>query len=350
MPPSFVLRPLMPWPPLRTASGQSGCRRANATASATCCGRVGLQHDARRAAAHVGGAHVGVVEVARLDRVRVPRGRRRTRCRRGARRARPPSGRTPRRCRARARSRATSSRTAGATSSPNACSSARVVAREDEGADAVLEREPRRAARRTRRGSAASWPTLSRRRISRGSRPTRLGGLVDRGVAAAEVAGLHVAERGQPAVALAAGEGEHARLVRADPDRDVVRRARSALRAVHAVVPAVGEGAAALARVPQLADDVDRLFERGDRLPGREAAAAHGLDRVPEAAGAEARGRSDRPRAGRGSRRRARRRRAAAAARSARWGRCGCCRSAPRRRSSASTCRGTRAGTGGPGR
>ena len=72
----------------------------------------------------------------------VPRGRRRTRCRRAAPPARSPTGRSPRRSRARARSRATSSRTAGATSSPKLRSSARVVAREDEGADAVLEREP----------------------------------------------------------------------------------------------------------------------------------------------------------------------------------------------------------------
>ena len=35
MPPSFVDRPLMPWPPLRTPSGTAGFARANATASAT---------------------------------------------------------------------------------------------------------------------------------------------------------------------------------------------------------------------------------------------------------------------------------------------------------------------------
>ena len=34
MPPSLVERPLMPWPPLRTASGTS-CSRAKASASAT---------------------------------------------------------------------------------------------------------------------------------------------------------------------------------------------------------------------------------------------------------------------------------------------------------------------------
>ena len=206
----------------------------------------------------------------------------------------------PRPCRARARSRATSSRTAGATSSPKLCSSARVVAREDERADAVLEREPGEALGELARvgvelADVEQAPDLARVAAD------RLGRLVDRGVAAAEVAGLHVPERGQPAVALAPGEREHAGLVRADPDRDVVGGARSALRAVHPVVLAVGEGAAALARVPELADDVDRLLERGHRLAGGEASAAHGLDRVPEAAGAEARGRSGRPRGGRGS-------------------------------------------------
>ena len=35
MPPSFVDRPLMPWPPLRTPSGTVGVARAKAIACAT---------------------------------------------------------------------------------------------------------------------------------------------------------------------------------------------------------------------------------------------------------------------------------------------------------------------------
>jgi hypothetical protein len=46
--------------------------------------------------------------------------------------------------------------------------------------------------------------------------------------------------------------------------------------------------AAALGRVPEAADDVDRLAERVDRLAGRAARPTHRLDRVPERAGAEA--------------------------------------------------------------
>src|SRR5690606_15702128 len=61
-----------------------------------------------------------------------------------------------------------------------------------------------------------------------------------------------------------------------------------ALRALHAVIRAVGEGAAALVGAPQLADEVDRLLERGHRLAGRQPSAAHRRDRVPESAGAEA--------------------------------------------------------------
>lgn len=40
IPPSLAERLLMPWPPLRTANGTS-CLRANARASATCCGVLG---------------------------------------------------------------------------------------------------------------------------------------------------------------------------------------------------------------------------------------------------------------------------------------------------------------------
>jgi hypothetical protein len=56
---------------------------------------------------------------------------------------------------------------------------------------------------------------------------------------------------------------------------------------VQAVMPAVGEGSAALAGVPELADHVDRLLERGHGLARRQTAAAHRLDRLPEGARSE---------------------------------------------------------------
>ena len=126
------------------------------------------------------------------------------------------------------------------------------------------------------------------RRISRGSRPAASAASSIVRLPAREVAGLQVGERGQPPVALATDEPQHPRLQRADPDGDVVRRRRPALRAVDAVVLAVDLEPGALALVPDAADDVDRLRERVDGLAGREASAAHGVDRVPEAAGAEA--------------------------------------------------------------
>lgn len=49
----------------------------------------------------------------------------------------------------------------------------------------------------------------------------------------------------------------------------------------------VCEEPAALPRVPQPADDVDRLFERDHRFGGREAGCARRLDRIPKATGAK---------------------------------------------------------------
>ena len=130
-------------------------------------------------------------------------------------------------------------------------------------------------------------PMFTRRRISRGIASGGERRLVDRAVARGEVARLQVGQRRQPAVALAPDEPQHPGLERADPDRDVVRGGGPALRAADVVVLAVDLEPCALALVPDPADDVDRLRERVDGLAGREAAAAHGVDRIPEAAGAE---------------------------------------------------------------
>ncbi len=90
------------------------------------------------------------------------------------------------------RSRATSSRTAGATSSPKLWSS---LGSSPARMNVLMPSSTASTARRSAnsRGSAESSPTLRSRRISRGIAARRLGRLVDRGVAATEVAGLHVA-------------------------------------------------------------------------------------------------------------------------------------------------------------
>jgi hypothetical protein len=67
-----------------------------------------------------------------------------------------------------------------------------------------------------------------------------------------------------------------------------MRRGRAALGPGDLVVRAVEPDAAASAGVPDLADDLDRLAQRVDRLAGAEPASAHGLDRVPEPARADA--------------------------------------------------------------
>jgi hypothetical protein len=62
----------------------------------------------------------------------------------------------------------------------------------------------------------------------------------------------------------------------------------AALGAVDAVVLAVDVDAAALGRVPNLPNHVDRLAQCGDRSALGAVGAAHRLDRLPEGAGAEA--------------------------------------------------------------
>src|ERR671915_454489 len=72
------------------------------------------------------------------------------------------------------------------------------------------------------------------------------------------------ADRGKPAVGEAPREVEHARLVGADPDADLVRRRRAGVQAAHRVVAAlVGDRPLA---APEAADDLDRLLERVNRL------------------------------------------------------------------------------------
>jgi hypothetical protein len=127
---------------------------------------------------------------------------------------------------------------------------------------------PSASARLARSSALSPGVTFSSRVISRGSRPAA-GGLVDELVAAPQVPGLQVGERGQPAVRLAADEPEHPGLVGAHPDGDLVRGRGAALRSRDAVVIAVDAQCPTLARVPDAAHDVDRFVERVHGLPGR---------------------------------------------------------------------------------
>src|SRR5918999_3414146 len=126
-----------------------------------------------------------------------------------------------------------------------------VVGREDEDADAVVERERQQL---LDRGDVArdvqQAPDLA------GVAAGVPRGVVDDAVAAFEVAVLEVGEAGEPTVGLAADQPQHPRLERAEPDRDVVRGLRAALGAANAVVLTVDADAAALGRVEDRADDV----------------------------------------------------------------------------------------------
>ena len=263
---------------------------------------AGPEHEPGRPAPHVGGLHPGVAGVAGLDRVRRER---------HGQRVVVDAGAALRADRAAATDPCRLGDGRGIRVPELACDRlaecrrdlggevlhrAGVVAREDERADAVVDHERQQlldpllgraveesaAGRREPAADVDESPDLAR--VASG----RECGLVDRAVARGELAGLQVGEGGQPPVALAADEPQHPRLEGADPDGDVVRRRGPALRAVDAVVLAVDLEPGALALVPDAADDVDRLGEGVDGLAGGEASAAHGVDRIPEAAGAEA--------------------------------------------------------------
>ncbi len=203
---------------------------------------------------------------------------------------------------------------------PEALDRARVVAHDDEGAEAVLEHERQQlldpllrraleeAAARAERALDVEQPA-DLARIA----PGGLRRVVDRAVGGRDLVERHVGERRQPPVGLGAGEAQHARLVRAQPDRDVVRRLRAALGAVDAVVLAVDAHAPARRDVPDPADDVDRLAQRVDALPRRQPLPAHRLDRRPRTRRRRAPARRARPTAGPGSRPRGPRRPAGAA-------------------------------------
>ena len=113
----------------------------------------------------------------------------------------------------------------------------------------------------------------------------RRGG-VDRGVHRGQRVEADVAEAGQPAVRMGAGEPQHARLDGAEPDLDVVSRARAGVRSVHAVVLAVLADRPSATLVPHRTHDPQRLLERVDPLRRSEGGATDGRDRLGEATGA----------------------------------------------------------------
>ena len=102
-----------------------------------------------------------------------------------------------------------------------------------------------------------------------------------------EGVGVGVAHAREPAVGIPAGEPQHPGLVGAEPDLDRVRRRRTGVQSVDAMVLAVDADGLAV-RAPDAADDLDPLAERVDALRRGEPGAAGRHDRVPEAACAQA--------------------------------------------------------------
>jgi len=172
---------------------------------------------------------------------------------------------------------------------------ARIVAGRKESRDPLLQRQPRQLRRllldpaAERAGGAVGVAAGDveqaphRLRVATGL----AGGGVDRRVAAGQVGPLQVGDARQPAVAEPTGQRQHARFVGADPERDRVRRGRPAGGAAQLVVLALEADAAALAAVPERAQDRDRLRQGVDRRAGSQPRPAHRLDRVPEGTGAE---------------------------------------------------------------
>ena len=167
-----------------------------------------------------------------------------------------------------------------------------VVGAEDEGADALVDREPgellgpvARAALEEAAAGAEPAEDVVHPPDRLRTAPVGLGPLVHRCVHRGELVRVGVPHRRDPRVGEVGGHPQHPRLVGAQPDGDVVGRARAAVQALDAVVLALGVDRAAR---PDLADDVDRLDQRVDRLLRRTTWPAGRHDRVPEGAGAEA--------------------------------------------------------------
>ena len=167
-----------------------------------------------------------------------------------------------------------------------------VVGAEDEGADALVDGEPGQllgpvAGAALEEAAAGAEPAEDvvhppdRLRAA----PVGLGPLVHQRVHLRELVGIGVPHRRDPRVGQVGGDAQHPRLVGAEPDRDVVGRAWTAVQSLDPVVLALRVDGAAR---PDLADDVDRLDQRVDRLLRRTPRPAGGLDRVPEGTCAEA--------------------------------------------------------------
>ena len=223
----------------------------------------------------------------------------------------------------------------------------RIVAHHDETADAVVQRQLGELLRDDLAADVQQPPD------ARGSRPAPTAAESMISFISASSAGprLRYGRLGSQPSAFAADQAQHARLVRAEPDRR--RRAPApdpAWRRPRGSACRASADAAALVGVPDAADDVDGLVQRVDGLAGRQPPPAHRLDRVPE--------RRPRRCPARSGRRDSRSRLATLRARTAGWrsgrlstlpGKPDAARSTRPRRTAASRCRGTPAGTGGPG-
>ena len=120
-----------------------------------------------------------------------------------------------------------------------------------------------------------------------GVAPGGFGAFVDVAVHGREVRdpARQVGERRDSAVTHPARGAQDAGFVRADPHPGAVGRCKATLGIAHGMVDALDGQAIRLRRLPETADDRDRLLERHDRLPWAEPTPAHRLDRVPGRAG-----------------------------------------------------------------
>ena len=137
--------------------------------------------------------------------------------------------RAPPRPRGSPRSRSTSSRTAGATSSANSAHRLVVLHGQDVRAHALLQGQlgqllgpvGRAALQEAAPGAELAVDVVEPADLARVA-PGVVRRLVDRLVQRAELVRVGVAHAGDPAVGAGAGQRQHARLVRAQPDLDVV--------------------------------------------------------------------------------------------------------------------------------
>ena len=125
-------------------------------------------------------------------------------------------------------------------------------------------------------------PTLKRRRISAGSRPTASAPASMAPLHRGDALGCRPEERRHPAVSEPSGQRERARLPDSEPDLDRIRGRRAGVETPHRVVLAPDRDRPLA--TPEGSDHPDRLLERREGLAARADGPAHRADRLPESA------------------------------------------------------------------